>query len=901
MPVAGKSDGQLENGELLVAPSHAPPLVTQFTPPPPPFGFVERPRLRALLERGLEEPVTLVCGPAGSGKTTLLASALRGRAAWASLESGDDEPGRFWGAVLTALRTAGAVPEGSALAALAPPVRESRTAFVPLLVNALAELPEPVVLALDELQVVRSRECLAQLGFLVLHAPPALRLVLSARADPALPLHVLRVRGRLVEIRAADLAFTESEAAELMAAHGLDLPGHLVRALCARTEGWGAGLRLAALGLQGRDDPERFVARFAGDDRAVGDYLLAEVLDRQSPEMRAFLLRTSIVDRVCGALADALTGEGSGADTLAALERTNGFVLGIDQHRVWFRYHRLFAKLLRTRARSELPGELRELHGRAAHWYADHGAESHALRHAVEAEDWDLAVAVVTQHWLELFVRGQGGAVRALVDQLPPERVQEDAELAAALACSALDAREPDMAEVHLAHAELQAEKLPAARRRRYLETMALARLYLARLEGDFEAALDAADTLLAEASGHCGPYDDARLTLVHATLGEVALWAHHIPRAGEELRQAVALAEAAKLEYVAVAALSNLALLEVLTEGVGGGVAHARAAIELAERRGWSAIPQTACAHLTLAISAFFDLKPDEAAEHLARAYAAASATPSRQLHFMLLHLDVRMHMAQGRPEDGLRALDRFEVAFRAGTPPPYEAAAAAAMRARLLASAGDLEGARAVIAEHADRPWLVIEVAKARLLLADGEPSAAAELLVVAAETHAREAQTITGVELAVLHAVACDEAGDPAATRVLERALELAEATGLLWPFVEAGRRMEGVLKRQIRHGTAHRAVVGELLDAFADRAPARHSVAPLLEPLSDREQAILRYLPTTLSNREIAAELFVTTNTVKTHLRSIYRKLDVARRREAVERARDLRLLSGGARR
>ncbi len=898
MPTAGKSNGQLEDGRVVLASSHGPPLVTQFTPPPAPFGFVERPRLRALLERGLEEPVTLVCGPAGSGKTTLLASALRDRAAWASLEPGDDEPGRFWGAVLTALRTAGAIPADSALDSLAPPVHASRTAFVPLLLNALAELPEPVVLVLDELHVVRSRECLAQLGFLVLHAPPALRLVLSARADPALPLHVLRVRGRMVEIRAADLAFDEPEATELMVAHGLELPERLVRALCARTEGWGAGLRLAALSLQGRDDPERFVSRFAGDDRAVGDYLLAEVLDRQPPALRAFLLRTSIVDRVCGDLADALTGDGSGADTLMELERTNGFVLGIDQHRQWFRYHRLFAKLLRTRARSELPGERLELHARAARWYADHGAESHALRHAVEAADWDLAVEVVTQHWLELFVRGQGGAIRALVDTLPPERLQEDAELAAALACSALDAREPDTAEVHLAHAELRAESLPASRRRRYLETMALARLYLARLEGDFEAALAAADTLLVEASGHEGPRDDARLTLVHATLGEVALWAHRIDRADEELRQAVALADAARLEYVSVAARSHLALLEVLTEGVGGGTTHAQAAIELAERRGWSAIPQTACAHLTLAISAFFDLKPDEAAEHLARAYAAAASTPSRQLHFMLVHLDARMHMALGRPEQGLRVFDRFDVAFRTGTSPPYERAAAAAMRARMLASAGDLERARAAVAEEADQPWLVIEVAKARLQLAGGEPAVAVETLAVAAEAHAVEASTVTGVECAVLHAVACDEAGDPAAARVLERALEIAEATGLLWPFVESGRRMEGLLKRQIRHGTAHRAVVGELLDAFADRAPARHSVAPLLEPLSDREQAILRYLPTTLSNREIAAELFVTTNTVKTHLRSIYRKLDVARRREAVERARDLRLLSGG---
>src|SRR3954469_21438209 len=268
MAVVGKSDGQLEDGDVALAYAHGPPLVTQFTPPPPPFGFVERPRLRALLERGLDEPVTLVCGPAGSGKTTLLASALRERAAWASLEPGDDEPGRFWGAVLAALRVAGAVPEDSALDALAPPVHESRTAFVPLLVNALAELPEPVVLVLDELQVVRSRECLAQLGFLVLHAPPTLRLVLSARADPALPLHVLRVRGRLVEIRAAELAFGEGEAAELLVAHGLELPDRLVRALCARTEGWGAGLRLAALSLQGRDDPEHFVSGLSRADPA---------------------------------------------------------------------------------------------------------------------------------------------------------------------------------------------------------------------------------------------------------------------------------------------------------------------------------------------------------------------------------------------------------------------------------------------------------------------------------------------------------------------------------------------------------------------------------------------------------------------------------------------------------
>jgi LuxR family transcriptional regulator, maltose regulon positive regulatory protein len=902
MPRGGKSSGHSGDAEAATALVHGPPLVTQFSPPAPPYGYVERPRLRALLERGLREPLTLVSGPAGSGKSTLLASAVAPGAAWVSLEAGDDEPSRFWGAVLTALRLAGAVPPDSALDALAPPVRESRTAFVPLLVNALAELSEPVVLVLDDLHVVRSRECLSQLGFLVLHAPPTLHLVLSARSDPALPLHVLRVRGRLVDIRAADLAFDEAEAAELLAAHGLSVPDRLVCALTARTEGWGAGLRLAALSLQGRDDPERFVSQFAGDDRAVGDYLLAEVLDRQPPRLRAFLLRTSIVDRVCGDLADALTGDGSGADTLTTLERTNGFVLSVDQHGTWFRYHRLFARLLRTRAERELARELPALHGRAARWYAEHGAESHALRHAVAAADWDLAVEVVAEHWLELFVRGQGAAIRSLVDALPPERLREDAELAAALACTALEIGDGDAAELHLAHAELAATGLPEARRRRYLETLALARLYEARLEGDFDGALVAADALLAEAAGHGALSDGARRALVHAALGETALWAHRLPRAADELTEAVALARSAQLDYVRVSALSHLGLVELMIDGPACGGEHSREAIELAGRRGWASIPQTACAHIALAIAAFNELRPEEAAEHLERAYGAAEPLRSRQMHFVLVHLDARMHGALGRAQDGLRALDRFEVAFRDGTPPPYERASRLAMRARLLATLGDLDAARETLAPVEEEPWLVVDVAAGRLLLAAGDPAAAAERLAAAAETGRRETHTVTGVERAVLHAVALDESGDAAgASRALEDALELAERTGHRWPFVEAGRRMEALLRRQIRSGTAHRAVVGELLDAFADRAPVRHAVAPLLEPLSDREQAILRYLPTTLSNREIAAELFVTTNTVKTHLRSIYRKLDVARRREAVERARDLRLLSGGTRR
>jgi LuxR family maltose regulon positive regulatory protein len=855
--------------------------------------MVDRTRLRL----AFEEPVTLVCAPAGSGKTALVATEAQRaacRVAWVTLEPTDDEPGPFWDAVLTALDLAGAVPADSPLAALAAPVLESRDSFMPLLVNALATLPERVVLVLDDVHVLRSRECLSQLSFLVLHAPDTLRLVVTARSDPALPLHVLRVRARLEEVRATDLAFTEQEAGELLTAHGLELGEELVRALHQRTEGWGAGLRLAALSLQGRDEPERFVAEFAGDDRVIADYLVAEVLDRQSPRLRSFLLRTALVDRVCGSLADALTGERNCADTLAGLERTNGFVLGVDAHDEWFRYHRLFAKLLRTRAERELAPELPTLHLRAARWYAEHGASVDALEHAVQGQAWDLAVEIVAGHWFDLYVRGNAAAVRRLLRKLPPDRLAQDAELAAALACAALDVGDTEAAGRHLEHAE-QAS-LPEPRRRRFLETMALAGLATARLQGDFEAAIDAADALLAEAARHGGADDGTREALVRAMLGETALWAHDLDRAGDELRKAVALARTHGLDYVAVSALGYLGLLDVMVDGPADERGHARQAIDLAARRGWSQIPQTACAHTALALHAFYDLRPAEAAGHLERARSAAAQLHRRQLDFIVAHLDARMQSAAGAPRDGLRVFDDFDALHRhRGPSQRHEQESVAAMRARLHIQAGELDAAAALLAPIGESPWLAVGTALGRLALARGEAAEAVEVLERFRDGWAIHA--VSHVEVCALLALAYDGAGEPSkAQRTLEQALALAETSRHRWPFLELGRHMEELLKRQIRAGTAHRAIVGELLDTFADRAPVSRHVAPLLEPLSEREQAILRYLPTALSNREIAAELFVTTNTVKTHLRSIYRKLDVARRREAVERARDLRLLS-----
>jgi LuxR family maltose regulon positive regulatory protein len=383
--------------------------------------------------------------------------------------------------------------------------------------------------------------------------------------------------------------------------------------------------------------------------------------------------------------------------------------------------------------------------------------------------------------------------------------------------------------------------------------------------------------------------------------LGLAALWGQHHDGAPAQRARAITLAKAAGLDYVAISALSNCALLDVMTAGPADERHHAEEAVELAAKRGWPTIPQTACAHTALALLAFYDLRPSEAAGHLDRASATAARFCRRQLDFVIAHLGARLQGALGDPRAGLRVLDDFDALHRyRGNAPPYEHASMGSMRARLQIASGELDAAERTLAAITDDGWLVVDMAQARLQLARGEPADAVETLVAAAGkvgTHA-----VTHVEHAALEAIARAENGEPqAAARALERALALTETNRHRWPYLELGRRMEGLLRAQIRAGTAHRAIVGELLDLFADRAPAPRNVSPLLEPLSERERAILRYLPTALSNREIAAELFVTTNTVKTHLRSIYRKLDVARRRDAVDRARDLRLLSGASRR
>ncbi len=383
----------------MVVPSQL--LETKLYVPTLRRGLVTRPRLSERLNRGGESKLTLVSAPAGFGKTTLLAEWLAStpvekQTAWLSLDPSDNEAAPFWPYVIAALQTAAPGIGATALSLLQGPQPPPIETVFATLLNELSALPNDVVLVLDDYHVIDAHDIQDGMSFLLEHLPPRLHLVITTRADPALPLARLRARGELVEIRAADLRFTPEEAAAyLNEVMGLDLGASEVVALEARTEGWIAALQLAALSIQGRDDVAGFIAGFAGDDRYIVDYLADEVLHRQPEHVRQFLLQTSILGRLTGPLCDAVTGHEGGTAMLEALDRGNLFLVPLDDRRRWYRYHQLFADVLRTRLFDEQPAWVPDLHRRASHWYEHNGDRSEAIRHALAGEDFDRAASLI--------------------------------------------------------------------------------------------------------------------------------------------------------------------------------------------------------------------------------------------------------------------------------------------------------------------------------------------------------------------------------------------------------------------------------------------------------------------------------------------------------------------------
>jgi LuxR family maltose regulon positive regulatory protein len=874
-------------------------------------GVVPRPGLFERLTRA-QRVVQLSALP-GSGKTLLLRSwiaesGLSACAAWVSVPGEERDPQRLWISVVGALRDT-AIGTALVRGLTAAPDLDGWT-VVERLLEDLASLQDRVWLVLDDLHELCSAEALRQLELLIMRAPAALRFVLVTRHDLRLGLHRLRLAGELTEIRTADLRFSRTDARVLLDAAGVPLSDSALALLHDRTEGWAAGLRLAALSLAGHPDPERFATEFGGSERTVAEYLLAEVLERQSEEVRRLLLRTSVLARVNGELADRLTGVSGGERVLQQLEEAGAFVVSLDARRSWFRYHQLFADLLQLELRASAPAELPALHDAAAGWYAEHGYPVEAVRHAQAAQNWGLAARVLSDHWVGLGLAGLGGTAHDLLAPFPADVIAADAELAARVAGDQLARGSLEEAERYVALAARSLQAVPADRRGRSQVVLAVVRMRLARQRGDITAVAEQAQRLLAPATtAESDQYDLASAAraglggdlraLALINLGIAELWTSRFDEAERHLEDGIALARQIGRPYLEVTGLAYSAQL-VSWRSFPLGARRSLQAIELARQHGWTDEPVAGVAYLALGVTMVSQGRLEEAERALGRAERTVR-TEVDPAAGMRLHAGRGMlEFVSGRHDAALSAFRAAERLARSLVTPHTLGARLRSYLLQTLVRRGETRRVEQALADMdgPERERGEIRIAEASLRLAQGNPKAATAVLAPVIDGSAPLPNAhLWEVHASLLQAIACDALGDAgAAGRALERALDRAEPERLLFPFLLDP--APDLLDRQRRPGTTHAGLIAEILNVLAGRKPDSQPASPqrLREPLSHAEARVLRYLPTKLSAPEIADELYLSVNTVKTHMRHLYDKLGAHRRHEAVEQARALGLLA-----
>ena len=772
--------------------------------------------------------------------------------------------------------------------------------MVDRVLSELEDHPGRVVLVIDDLHELHSRDALAQLTRLLTNLPPNVHAVLTTRRDLRLGLHQLRLADELAEIRAADLRFTERETRELVDASGITLSEAGAALLHQRTEGWAAGLRLAVISLTGHPDPEQFVAEFSGSDRTVAEYLLAEMLERQPDDVQHLLLRTSLLDRVNGELADLLTGRPGSERILLELEDANAFVVSLDPERTWFRYHHLFGDLLRLELRRMLPEQVPALHRRAAGWFVQHGHAGDAIRHTQAAGDWPDAARLLADHAFSLTMDGQEQTVRALLQAFPPGA--DYPELALIRAGHNLARGRLDEAAAHLAVAGAYAETTPPDRQRRLRIAIASLKLALAARRGHLAGVTEQARFLDSPVTGQSDEdialSNDLRAVAL-MTLGTVEA-SLGLPDAERHLRDGAVLARKIGLPYLEVRCLVQLGFASKI-HPFATAQRRCREAIALAERHGWGTEWFMAPALVTLAGTMVWTGEFDEAGRWLQRTMRALQADTGADIRLLLHQTAGILHACRGRYHE---ALQEFSAAEHLGSQLTDSHALASQVTGWMLATQARLGmtgEARAVLAALDDQQAGSGEIrnADAVICLADGDPAGALAAVRDVLDGTAPVIGYVTVVEAHLLAGLAHRELGDQrAANQAAERALALAESDRLVLPFAMTGARE--LLEALPRHETAHAALLADILDVLHGSSPAAEdqSRPPDAEELSAGELRVLRYLPTNLSRPEIAGELSVSPNTVSTHIRSIYTKLGVRDRSSAVQRARELQLLSVG---
>ncbi|MDQ2811498.1 MAG: LuxR C-terminal-related transcriptional regulator [Actinomycetota bacterium] len=852
--------------------------------------------------------MTVVAAPAGSGKTILVRSWLdsRGpaqRAAWVSVERGERDAQRFWGTLVSELRAA--APADGTIQALVPTPAFDGEAVVRRLVSELTALERRLVLVIDDVHEIASTEITGGLAYLLDHLPGAVHAVLITRRDLQLGLHRRRLDGGLTEIRRGQLLFTVQETRQMLSASGVVLSDEGLGRLQDRTEGWAAGLRLAVVALAGHPDPERFVAEFSGSERTVAEYLLAEVLDSQPPEVRRLLVRASLLQRVNGPLGDLLTGSRGAERHLQALADAGGFVVPVDPARTWFRFHHLFADLLAMELRHTEPGEIPRLHLAAARWHAEHGHVIEAIGHAQAAGDREQAAGLLIEHYFSLTLDGRQATAHSLLGAWDHDSAAISPEIATVMASDQLAEGSLDQAAAYLALAERHAGMVPGDRRHRFDMALLVTRLSLARRLGDFRSVTGAVQRigiLMEPRSDYdISMHNDVR-ALMLMNLGIVEVWSGRAAEGARHLEDAGALAERIGRPYLQVGCQAHWASATSWTSFTRGREA-CQEAVALAELHGWGADPVIGPALVAWGTSLMQAGRLGEAGQFLARADRTVRFDLEPATGFLLHLAHGGVHLARGRSAEAIasfRAAGRLELILAAGSPLRLQ------LRSSMLHAMldlGQVTAAQDALAElsQPERDTGALREVRARLALAEGDPATAADVLAPTLSGSAQVHSMVVLVRSLVVEALAREALGETqAAQAAVERALDLAEQDTLILPFLHTPSRE--LLERHPRHRTAHGAFIAEILDALSGHSPApEHGpAAPLLEELSGAELRVLRYLPTNLPAASIAGEMHVSVNTVKTHMRRIYAKLGAHNRIQAVQRARTLGLTGHSAR-
>jgi LuxR family transcriptional regulator, maltose regulon positive regulatory protein len=884
-----------------------PVLTAKLAPPRIPGWVVPRQRIEKRLADGARGPLTVVTGPPGAGKTIAVASwAAAGSAlapvAWVTLDEYDNRQRVFWSYVLASLRRAG-IPVPRTVSAAA---RNGATdlGFILRLASAIVAQRAPVVLVLDDLHLLTDQRCLTGLARLLRNAQPFLRVVVASRSDPLLPLHRYRLAGELTEIRAHELAFSVDEAGLLLAQHGITLPADSLEFLTQRAEGWVAALRLAAMSMKGDPDPEVFVKELVAENSPVASYLVEEVLNAQPAEVRNLLLSTSILDRVNAGLAGELSADGGAGSILAALAQGNSLVQPL--HEGWYRYHSLLAEVLRLKLQRDDPAQVPRLRRRAADWLRRHGMLAEAARQAVQARDWELAAEIVVGELAvgRLIEHHGTEPLASVLGGMPPERDWAGPQPWLVRAALMLPSGADDEVSAALAAAEGKLRRVPHDDALPSRLAAATIRLGLSRRRGDLESAKTAAAAAVASVNDMPADLLAAHPEVrpqVMSGVGLVQFWSGRFEPAAGTLGAAAASARRGRDR---AECLGNLALVEALR----GRLERATALTEEAQPRGGPPVDTEHGNRAAAVARAYVHLERNElgqARRELKNADPSPHASPERLITAVACLVAARGCLAEGRPAAAWEITGR---AAQGWSPAPWLEHSLALVESHAHAAAGDVAAALSAARRAAAGPALAAAAAQARAWLAAGDVQSARSALTAGSAAFGtapdRDRLEALLVDCHVWHVL-----GDRArARRALEQALKLAETEQVRLPFALERTWLGGVLRDAnlagehqdllgpagpVRDGPRARPGVARPTPAELPGAPQDRPV--VVEKLSEREREVLQHVSEMLNTTEIASVMYVSGNTVKSHLKSVFRKLGVGSRNEAVRRARELELI------